>query len=637
MERESFEDEEVANVLNNNYIAIKVDREERPDLDHLYMTFCQALTGQGGWPLTIIMTPEKKPFFAGTYFPKESRGGLAGLVALLIKIADLWEKEREKLIRSGEDLTTFVLKESLEFREGELSPQVINEAYQELVSLYDPVYGGFGHAPKFPTPHQLTFLLRYYVVKGEKKALDMAEKTLEQMYKGGIFDHFGYGFSRYSTDQQWLVPHFEKMLYDNALLAIAYLEAYQVTAKELYREVAEKIFTYVLREMTSSQGAFYSAEDADSEGVEGKFYLWSPAQINEVLGEEKGRKFCRIYDLTEKGNFAGRNIPNLLNSDFCELEKIELELKKERAKLYEARKKRIPPFKDDKILTAWNGLMIAALAKGGRVLDNSVYLSAAEKAVGFLLRNLMREDGRLLARYRKGEAAYLAYLDDYAFLIWALLELYESTYKPIYLQKALALNEEMLELFWDEEKKYLYLTGQDSEKILVRPREIYDGALPAGNSVATLNLLKLASLTGDYQLEDKAEQLFYSCGQEVEANPMGYTYFLQAYLYLQAPVSTIVLVEGEENKDTSEMVLLLQKSFLPHTVSLYLSAKTKEIINFIPFLADYQAVEGKTMVYFCQNKMCQAPIQDVVEFKKALFGDLNREQDYQRNNRSDNS
>jgi uncharacterized protein YyaL (SSP411 family) len=637
MERESFEDEEVANVLNNNYIAIKVDREERPDLDHLYMTFCQALTRQGGWPLTIIMTPEKKPFFAGTYFPKESRGGLAGLVALLIKIADLWEKEREKLIRSGEDLTTFVLKESLEFREGELSPQVIDEAYQELMSLYDPVYGGFGHAPKFPTPHQLTFLLRYYVVKGEKKALKMVEKTLEQMYKGGIFDHFGFGFSRYSTDQQWLVPHFEKMLYDNALLAIAYLEAYQVTAKELYREVAEKIFTYVLREMTSSQGAFYSAEDADSEGVEGKFYLWSPAQINEVLGEEKGRKFCRIYDLTEKGNFAGRNIPNLLNSDFCELEKIDLELKKERAKLYEARKKRIPPFKDDKILTAWNGLMIAALAKGGRVLDNSLYLSAAEKAVDFLLRNLMREDGRLLARYRQGEAAYLAYLDDYAFLIWALLELYESTYKPIYLQKALALNEEMLELFWDEEKKYLYLTGQDSEKILARPREIYDGALPAGNSVAALNLLKLASLTGAYQLEDKAEQLFYSCGQEVEANPMGYTYFLQAYLYSQAPVSTIVLVEGEENKDNSEMVLLLQKGFLPHIVSLYLSAKTKEIIKIIPFLADYQAVKGKTTAYFCQNKMCQAPIQDVVEFKKALFGDLNREQDYQRNNRSDNS
>jgi uncharacterized protein YyaL (SSP411 family) len=637
MERESFEDEEVANVLNNNYIAIKVDREERPDLDHLYMTFCQALTRQGGWPLTIIMTPEKKPFFAGTYFPKESRGGLAGLVALLIKIADLWEKEREKLIRSGEDLTTFVLKESLEFREGELSPQVIDEAYQELMSLYDPVYGGFGHAPKFPTPHQLTFLLRYYVVKGEKKALKMVEKTLEQMYKGGIFDHFGFGFSRYSTDQQWLVPHFEKMLYDNALLAIAYLEAYQVTAKELYREVAEKIFTYVLREMTSSQGAFYSAEDADSEGVEGKFYLWSPAQINEVLGEEKGRKFCRIYDLTEKGNFAGRNIPNLLNSDFCELEKIDLELKKERAKLYEARKKRIPPFKDDKILTAWNGLMIAALAKGGRVLDNSLYLSAAEKAVDFLLHNLMREDGRLLARYRQGEAAYLAYLDDYAFLIWSLLELYESTYKPIYLQKALVLNEEMLELFWDEEKKYLYLTGQDSEKILARPREIYDGALPAGNSVAALNLLKLASLTGAYQLEDKAEQLFYSCGQEVEANPMGYTYFLQAYLYSQAPVSTIVLVEGEENKDNSEMVLLLQKGFLPHIVSLYLSAKTKEIIKIIPFLADYQAVKGKTTAYFCQNKMCQAPIQDVVEFKKALFGDLNREQDYQRNNRSDNS
>lgn len=621
MERESFEDEEVANVLNDSYIALKVDREERPDLDHLYMTFCQALTGQGGWPLTIIMTPERKPFFAGTYFPKESRAGLAGLVDVLIKIADLWKKEREKLLRSGEELTAFVLKESLEFRVGELSSRVIDEAYQDLESFYDSVYGGFGQAPKFPTPHQLTFLLRYYMVKGEKKALEMVEKTLEQMYKGGIFDHFGFGFSRYSTDQQWLVPHFEKMLYDNALLAIAYLEAYQVTGKGLYREVAEKIFIYVLREMTSPEGAFYSAEDADSEGVEGKFYLWTPTQINEVLGEGKGSKFCHIYDLTGEGNFAGSNIPNLLNSNYNDLEKIEQELKEERTKLYEAREKRVPPFKDDKVLTAWNGLMIAALARGGRVLDNSLYLSAAEKAVDFLTGNLMREDGRLLARYRKGEAAYLAYLDDYAFLVWTFLELYESTYKPAYLQKALAMNKKMLDLFWDEEQKCLYLTGKDSEKVLVRPREIYDGAIPAGNSVAALNLLKLASLTGDYKLADKAEQLFYSCGKEVEADPRGYTYFLQAYLYSQASVSTIVIVEGEKSKDTSAMLPLLQKSFLPHTVSLYLSAETKGITTFIPFLANYQALAGKTTAYFCQNKRCQAPIQDEAEFKKALLGD----------------
>ena len=624
MERESFEDEEVAGVLNDNYIAIKVDREERPDLDQLYMTFCQTLTGQGGWPLTVLMTPEQKPFFAGTYFPKESRGSLTGLVDLLSKIAELWEKERERLISSGENLTAFVLQESLEFNKGELSSEVIDATYQELESYYDPVYGGFGRAPKFPTPHQLTFLLRYYVVKGVTKALVMVEKTLQQMYKGGIFDHLGFGFSRYSTDQQWLVPHFEKMLYDNALLAIAYLEAYQVTGRDLYREVAEKIFTYVLREMTAPGGAFYSAEDADSEGVEGKFYLWSPTQINEVLGEKEGRMFCHTYNLTEKGNFAGSNILNLLHGDSYDSEKIERELKEQRAKLYEARKKRIPPFKDDKILTAWNGLMIAALAKGGRVLDNAHYLSAAEKAVSFLWQNLRREDGRLLARYRKGEAAFLAYLDDYAFLIWALLELYESTYQPAYLQKALVLNEEMLELFWNQEQKCLYLTGKDSEKILARLREVYDGAMPAGNSVAILNLLKLAALTGDYQFADKAERLFYFCGQAVEANPLGYTYFLQAYLYAQSPTSTVVIVEGKENQESSAMVSLLQKKFLPHTVSLYLSAETKEIITLIPFLADYQALEGKTTAYFCQNKKCQAPIQEVAEFKK-VAGLLHKE------------
>lgn len=620
MERESFEDEEVAKVLNDNYISIKVDREERPDLDHLYMTFCQVLTGQGGWPLTIIMTPEKKPFFAGTYFPKHSRGGLAGLIELLTKIAALWVGQREKLISTGDELTTFVIKESLEFSAGDLSAKVIDDAYQRLEHYFDREYGGFGHAPKFPTPHQLTILLRYYVVKGEKKALAMVEKSLEQMYKGGIFDHIGFGFSRYSTDRKWLVPHFEKMLYDNALLAMTYLEAYQVTAQDLYREIAEKIFAYVLREMTSPEGAFYSAEDADSEGVEGKFYLWTPEEIQEILGDDAGNSFCRIYDITKQGNFAGSNIPNLINSKLEDLAKIEAEYKEEREKLYQVRDKREHPFKDDKILTAWNGLMIAALAMGGRILDNAQYLSAAEKAFAFILNKLTDQKGRLLVRYRNGEAAYPAYLDDYAFLIWALLELYASTYKPKYLNKALALNKEMLDLFWDEEQKCLYLTGRDSEKILVRPKEIYDGALPAGASVAVLNLLKLANLTGEYELENKAQEFFYSCGEEIKANPMDHTYLLQAYLFSQTPISTVVVVEGEVQEESLPMLALLQKSFLPHTVSLYLSAETRELIEVIPFLTDYQALEGKTTAYFCQNKKCQTPIQELATFKKALSG-----------------
>ena len=627
MERESFEDEEVAKVLNNNYIAIKVDREERPDLDQLYMTFCQVLTGQGGWPLTVILTPEKKPFFAGTYFPKHSRGGLAGLVELLTKLAALWSSQRDKLISTGEELTAFVIKESLEFNAGDLSVNVIDDVYHSLEHYFDPEYGGFGHAPKFPTPHQLTFLLRYYTAKGEEKALEMVEKTLEQMYKGGIFDHVGYGFSRYSTDKKWLVPHFEKMLYDNALLAIAYLEAYQVTGKGLYREIAEKIFSYILREMASPEGAFYSAEDADSEGVEGKFYLWTPEEIKKMLGENTGGKFCSVYDITKQGNFAGSNIPNLLNSEYGDLEKIEYDFAEERVRLYQARNRRVHPFKDDKILTAWNGLMITALALGGRILDNGPYLAAAEKALNFILDKLISAEGRLLARYRHGEVAYLAYLDDYAFLIWALLELYASTYKPEYLKKALALNKEMLDLFWDEKQKCLYLTGKDSEKILVRPKEIYDGALPAGASVAILNLLKLANLTGEYELEKKAQEFFYSCGEKIKVNPMGYTYLLQAYLFSQTPVTTLVIVAGEDNekrnvghmKDNPEMLALLKKTFLPHTVSLYLSGETRELTGVIPFLADYQAVERKTTAYFCQNKKCKAPIQELATFKKTLL------------------
>jgi len=586
MERESFEDEEVAAVLNEYYISIKVDREERPDLDHFYMNFCQVLTGQGGWPLTIIMTPEKKPFFAGTYFPKHSRGGLAGLVELLNKIAALWKNQREKVISTGDELTAFVIKESLEFSAGELSDEVFDQVYQKLKQNYDPEYGGFGQAPKFPTPHQLTFLLRYEAVKGEPQALEMVEKTLVQMYKGGIFDHIGYGFSRYSTDRKWLVPHFEKMLYDNALLVISYLETYQVTQKGLYREIAEKIFTYVLREMTSPEGAFYSAEDADSEGVEGKFYVWTPEQIKEVLGEVAGEKFCRVYDITKQGNFEGSNIPNLLNSqddanlhgdslehvnlgddnlEHDNLAKLEQEFLEIRAKLYQARNKRVHPFKDDKILTAWNGLMIAALAMGARILDadqaqeQTQYLAAAEKALAFLFEKSISPDGRLLARYRSGEAAHLAYLDDYAFLVWALLELHQSTDKPEYLQKAIALNKEMLALFWDEKQKCLYMTSKDSEDILVRPKEIYDGALPAGNSVAVLNLLKIADLTGEYELEKIADELFYACGAEIADNPMDYTYLLQAYLF------------------------------------------------------------SKTRAHFCRDEQCQVPIQGRAEFTQALL------------------
>lgn len=541
MERESFEDEEVADVLNAGFISIKVDREERPDLDHLYMTFCQALTGHGGWPMTMIMNAEKKPFFAGTYFPKQGRMGMPGLLEILKKIEDYWQHDRGKLSETAEELTAFVMGVYAKDKSDSLTPAIPERAYEELATYFDPVYGGFGQAPKFPSPHNLLFLLSYYRHKIAPQALAMVEKTLVQMYKGGIFDHLGFGFARYSTDQKWLVPHFEKMLYDNALLAIAYLDAFQITGKNLYRDVAKKIFSYVSKRMTSAEGAFFSAEDADSEGVEGKYYLWTPAEVEKILGKEAGSAFCRYYDITEKGNFAGSNIPNLIGKEIENLgqytDDAGMSLEKARQKLLAAREKRTPPFMDDKILTGWNALMIAALAIGGRVLKDHAaeYLGAAEKAFAFLRQKLVNGDGRLLARYRDGEAAYPAYLDDYAFLVWALLELYESTRHDEYLAEAVSWNERMLALFGGEEEDgktlRLYFNGEDSEKLIVRPREIYDGALPAGNSVAAWNLLRLAEITGNQNLREKAEQLFFTAGGEIGANPMGYTFMLYGYLW----------------------------------------------------------------------------------------------------------
>ena len=636
MERESFEDDEVAEVLNKGYISVKVDREERPDIDHLYMTFCQAMTGQGGWPLTIIMTPEKKPFFAGTYFPRQSRTGMPGLINILAKIREIWDTERSILVDSGEEATESILKKSLTFQSGELKPELLDNAYETYRSNYDSLYGGIGDAPKFPAPHNLGFLLRYGRVRGsmdngkgnnrnnagiEREALQMVEITLEQMYKGGIFDHIGFGFSRYSTDRKWLAPHFEKMLYDNALLAITYLETYQAAKKPLYQEVAEKIFTYVLRDMTSPEGGFYSAEDADSEGEEGRFYLWTPREVLDILGEEKGRLFCQVYDISAQGNFEGKSIPNLIGRSLDDplLNDNRALLEQCRDALFTAREKRVHPYKDDKILTAWNGLMIAALALGARVLDNSAYLSAAEKALSFIFKRLRRsDDGRLLARYRDGEAAYPAYLDDYAFLIWALIELYQTIYRPDYLGKALELNAQMLDLFWDRENGGFFLVGKDGEELLARTKEIYDGAIPSGNSAACMNLLRLAALTGDFSLREKAQDLFRACGGSVWDNPAGYGFLLQAYLYSVAPSREIIIAEGSDPEEADQMVKALRQEFLPHTVSVRLFPGGEDIVKTAPYLKDYHPVDNRASAYICENKACQTPLTGVEAFRQAL-------------------
>jgi len=618
MERESFEDQEVADILNENFVSIKVDREERPDIDHIYMTVCQALTGHGGWPLTIIMTPDQKPFYAATYLPKHGRMGMPGLMDILKAVAWAWKDNRQALIESGNKVLE-VLQEQFKpyAREDDLTREDVHRAYKGLEGSFDPVYGGFGPAPKFPIPHNLYFLMRYWKMTGERKALQMVEKTLDAMYRGGIFDHIGYGFSRYSTDDRWLVPHFEKMLYDNALLAIAYMEAYLCTKKDVYAEVAKKIFTYVLRDMTSPEGGFYSAEDADSEGEEGKFYLWTPDEIKGILGEKEGRIFCNYYGITDEGNFEGRNIPNRIYASGA-VNQDEALIAPLRQRIFMAREQRVRPFKDDKILTSWNGLMIAAMAMGGRLLRDQRYIQAAERAAEFVFHKLVDENGRLLARYRHGEAAYPAYLDDYAYMIWGLIELYEATYKPAYLQYAIRENQRMIDLFWDPNGGGFFLYGSDGEQLIARPKEVYDGALPSGNSVAAMNLLRLARLTGNQGLEDMALRHLKAFAGIVEQYPAAYTHFMMAAMFALYPTREIVFAGSRENRDVMDMIDAFNDAFAPNTVTLLHSddEEGKQLEQMVPYIRDQKPVDGKATAYVCENFACRAPIVDKDELLK---------------------
>lgn len=643
MERESFEDDEVAALLNRCFVAIKVDREERPDIDHLYMAFCQALTGSGGWPLTIMMTPDKKPFFAGTYFPKSERYGYKGIMELLEQVGTLWANDEDKLRESADQIVAAVhsghslpnktaspisseLKDSSESLQA-WGNEVISQAYSILANSFDARYGGFGRAPKFPTPHTLTFLLRYAEghPQDKGKALEIVRKTLDGMARGGIYDHIGFGFARYSTDEKWLVPHFEKMLYDNALLALAYLENYQVFHFPKDAQIAQEIFTYILRDMTSPEGGFYSAEDADAEGKEGKFHVWTPQEVEAVLDKETAAKYCAVYDITPQGNFEGKNIPNLLLGNIKKVaqdnslseEEILQSLDNARQALFVEREERIHPHKDDKILTAWNGLMIAVLAKGAQVLGNNAYLEAAEKAAAFVLSQLRRGDGRLMARYREGDTAYLGYLDDYAFLIWGLLELYSASGKPEILQTALQLQAQQDELFLDEEAGGYYLTGSDAEELLFRPKESYDGALPSGNSISALNLLRLGRLTGEDCWEQKAHQQLLAFRSVLDEHPSGYTAFLQALQFALHPSQELILAGSLDSKELPEMRQIFFSGFRPFASVLYQEGSLKETV---PWIKDYPVDPKQTTAYLCENFTCQRPVHHLKEFETLLEG-----------------
>jgi len=528
MAHESFENREIAEILNQSFISIKVDKEERPDIDSIYMSVCQAFTGSGGWPTTVFLTPDQKPFFAGTYFPPKARYGRPGLQELLLLIRGKWQKDRSGLLQSAEEILAFFYRNTS--GQGKVEAQLPDRAVELYKRTFDDKFGGFGEAPKFPTPHNLLFLMRYYERNREEAVIKMVEKTFLQMCHGGMFDHIGGGFSRYSTDRCFLVPHFEKMLYDNALLMLAYAKAYQMTKTRVYGEVAEKTAAYILREMTDPEGGFYSAQDADSEGVEGKYYLFRPSEIIEILGERAGKEFNQHFDITKEGNFEGQNIPNLLKNSNCS-ESMTLGLQA----VYEYRRNRYALHLDDKILTSWNGLMIAAMCHLYRVTENEIYLHAAEKAQAFIQDKLC-EQNTLYISYREGKRSGKGFLDDYANEIFALLALYGATLKGAYLEKARCFCEKAISDFYDHEEGGFFLYGKENEQLILRPKETYDGAVFSGNSAMAYNLVQLYLLTQEEQFGELAKgQLAFMSG-EAGHYPAGYAMFLVALLdYLEQP------------------------------------------------------------------------------------------------------
>ncbi len=618
MAHESFEDEEVAEYLNRYFVAIKVDKEERPDVDSIYMSVCQKLTGSGGWPLTIFMLPDQRPFFAGTYFPKRSRHHMPGFLNLLEAVQEKWEKDRNALIQTGEGVAGSLKAEAdQEGSPEDVTEELIATAVRSLTSYFDKQYGGFGRAPKFPTPHNLMFLLRAAYYKGDKPALTAVEKTLDSMYRGGIFDHIGYGFSRYSTDEKWLVPHFEKMLYDNGLLILTYLEAYQFTKKEHYHQIAEMIMEYILRELTSEDGGFYCAQDADSEGVEGKFYVFTPVEIIDLLGKEDGNYFNDYYGITSKGNFEGENIPNRLHGEIKNgLENDKIAVLRKKVLAYRAG--RTVLHKDDKILTSWNGIMIAAFAKAYKILGREPYLQAAERAEQFIQKNLSQEN-QLYVHYRDGKASGTGHIDDYAFYCMALIELYEATLDLKYLEHGAALAGVMLEKFWDSEKGGFYLYGSDAETLIHRPKELYDGAIPSGNSVAAYVLQKLAAFTGNPEWMQSADKQLTYIARNIADYPSAYCFSLMALMQVVYPSRELIAVLSQDSQ-LVELRKLLAKHFLPDiTVLVKTKENQEQLLKLAEYTGAYHIKEANTAYYLCENHACRSPVQNLIELEELLI------------------
>ncbi len=616
MEHECFSDQQVADLLNGAFVCIKVDREERPDIDAAYMATCQALGRNCGWPLNVILTPNLNPFFVASYIPKTSRYGTIGLLDLVPQIMQVWKTQRSHMELVGEDVKRRIKAMENRPAEGQLDETVFGEGYGHLEMDFDEQNGGFGVSPKFPTPHRLLFLMRYHLQTDEKGTLDMVEQTLTKMRSGGIFDQLGGGFHRYSTDSEWLVPHFEKMLYDQALLTLAYTEAYQLTGNQTYADTTRQILGYVLRDLTSPEGGFFSAVDADSEGEEGKFYLWLLNEVLDILPPADAELAVHVFGLKEEGNFvelgrrSGKNVLHIAESleDLAPYKGLTLQelysrLNNIRATLFEARKKRAAPALDDKVLVDWNGLMIAALAKAGKTLNQPKYIDAAEKAADFIL-NTLYIDGVLYHRYIKNETAIEGLLDDYAFLSFGLVELYGATFEGKYLRAASDLAKTMVAKFWDESKGGFYQTIEVSG--MPRLKQLYDGAIPSGNSAALWVLLWLSRLTNQPNYDAMAEQMTKTFADEIQSTPEAFTFFLSA-MYLMGQSSSVTIVGDQKGEGVTQMLAALRHRYLPNTI-----IQLKQPDNV------YKMLEGKPAAYVCKGKTCMPPVNDVESMLKLL-------------------
>lgn len=634
MAHESFEDEQVASLMNDTFVNIKVDREERPDIDNTYMTICQMLTGQGGWPLTIVMTPDKEPFYAATYLPKETMQNRMGMLDFIPSIQKAWETDRQNVLESvGKIKEGFSKTLDIGRAKGSLPDDLATDTYDELAERYDSKEGGFSSEPKFPSAHNLLFLLNYYQLTKEKNALEMVHHTLREMRLGGLWDHVGFGFHRYSTDHKWLLPHFEKMLYDQAMLLMAYAEGWKLTKDPLLKQTAYEIVEYVDSRLTSEEGAFYSAEDADSEGEEGKFYLWKTEEIDSILSEAKATLFKKLYNMEEEGNFrdeatqqkSGKNIPHLRqpideiaeNYDISgekltsKVDPILQELKKER-------ENRIPPLLDDKILTDWNGLMMAALARAGTIFQEDSFIQKAENVWKVLKFYNVTEESKLRHRFKDGSSEIEGMADDYAFVIWGLIELYEATFKPFYLKTAIELQKRFDKDFLDYEFGGYYFTGSHSEKLLGRQKEIYDGALPSSNSVAALNLLRLSRYTGTEIYESHLSKLYRSFSKQIKESPAGYTFAVYAYQISKSKLAEIIITTPKDNS-TLEKSLEISRENVPKGSAIIVKtpARAMQLQEICPFTENYK-VKDLLMIYVCENFQCHEPIHTLPKLKKLL-------------------